>query len=341
MSISQLKELAELRRSGDISDGEYEARKARIFAELDRPRINLVRSVLLPAAFILLIFAVWAIGMPYWTAYQIQNAIERRDPASLSDHIDFDALRANWKETIRTTETGYDAEDNIFGEAGELLINNLATGFVDGLSDRKIAEGIIEEYLKPSSSSTGPEYNRTGFSTFHILAAGRMAVLELEGLSWKIVDIAKAPSSESTRPNGGKSPSSGQPTKAHADVPMSSPITSTDDPTYGNYCGGKWATFEGDWIFGLTILEDQTYRFDFLDGPSETGPYTFPNREGIVTGEGDYNFTLFCDESSARLVFVQDANEGDAAAFDDAYQMHRYTGTLEAFLAQNNVSITE
>lgn len=164
---------------------------------------------------LVLLVGVWAAG-PFLTVHNIRKAIDAQDTAALSQHIDFPALRANFKQQLDdqlARKVGADVQSSMLGAMAVRLAGSLTDGVVDMLATPAGLGALIEGrgLLKRATSDSitpadqgadsalrnaldGAKYRFHSPSRFTItlhpdsqdpLVVG----MTREGLSWRVTDI--------------------------------------------------------------------------------------------------------------------------------------------------------
>jgi hypothetical protein len=190
--------------------------------ELGNPVNTGTREVAIYAGIILVVViaGAWFYAAPYLTLNQIREAAQNGDVETLSDLIDFPALRESIKETLKATmlrEMAKEKEQNFFTALGTMvagaLIDPVVEGFVSPSGIASMTQGRRPSVEKNENKSESPgsqresdstiaskdqawssarmEYN--GFSKFLVRfpdeTTGRdsmILVLRRSGFSWKL-----------------------------------------------------------------------------------------------------------------------------------------------------------
>lgn len=134
--------------------------------------------------------AVWLWMSPSWTLAQMQNAAQSGDMATIDEHVDYDALRADLKTQIATRirETG--------GSQAAAVAMALASGAIDTMTTPE----AMREMIVGSVSDEGVmkvddiDITRTGVTEF--IAGSKTdsenpggVVFKLQGVTWRITGI--------------------------------------------------------------------------------------------------------------------------------------------------------
>lgn len=159
---------------------------------------------------VLLLAAICILGYvsagPFLTLQSIKSSIETRDMESLSDNVDFPALRQNLKDQLNAQLSS--AATNESDDWGSKLAAGFATLFTDklvdnfvtpaGLSNLLSGEKVVEG-AKPESSNLDNMFENMSFklkshNRFHVLVKGEnnetvTISLKREGLVWKLTNI--------------------------------------------------------------------------------------------------------------------------------------------------------
>ena len=162
-----------------------------------------------------LLLAVWASG-PFLAVHEMRKAVEAQDTAALSQHIDFPALRTNFKQQLDdhlVRRAGADAQSSLLGALAVRMAGGLTDGLVEVLATPAGLGALIEgrgllhhatgEGSDPGDSSahTGPsdplegaKYRFESLSRFTITLhpeSSRPLVVGMtrEGLRWRVTDI--------------------------------------------------------------------------------------------------------------------------------------------------------
>jgi hypothetical protein len=177
--------------------------------------------IIAPLALLALAYAAW----PAVSAWQLRSAVKARDLASIERKVDWPALRANLKQTVgaRLADKATDAELSTFTKA---LLRTLGPGVADVVIDTAVTPRTLAHVLAgrlmlseftPEKASTTPPTDkeleeaaasdplaprrlRWAFfespSRFRVEVADVkephrriVSVLELQGLSWRLVDV--------------------------------------------------------------------------------------------------------------------------------------------------------
>lgn len=94
------------------------------------------------AALVFLAFMVWQIINPYYTVYQIKQAVEQKSSHELAQHIDFALLKRNLKAQLQDKlEQKLSVRQNgsFFGS----LTYNIASQAIDGMLNRAVTPSSI------------------------------------------------------------------------------------------------------------------------------------------------------------------------------------------------------
>ncbi len=123
--------------------------------------------------YVLLLLILCAVGYvvaaPWLTAYQISDAVDRRDSVALAEQVEFDSVRQSLKQQLNSRvlrELGTDNKQNPFAALGASLANMM----VDGLLDTYMTPAGIERLMRgetpapgiPESSPPLPSGNEVG-----------------------------------------------------------------------------------------------------------------------------------------------------------------------------------
>jgi hypothetical protein len=164
---------------------------------------------------LVLLLGVWASG-PFLAVHNIRKAIEAQDTAALSQHIDFPALRANFKQQLDdqlVRRAGADVQSSLLGAMALRMAGSLTDGVVDmlatpaglgaliegrGLLKRVTSDGINpnENHVNtaPSDPLEGAKYRFQSPSRFtitlHPESEDPLVVgMTRDGLRWRVTDI--------------------------------------------------------------------------------------------------------------------------------------------------------
>lgn len=109
-------------------------------------------------------FAAAWLASPLWAAYQLTEAVERRDAEAISRHVDFPAFRASLKDQASArllsrleAETGLGGE---LGGLGRVLAPSLAPGLVSGLVDAAVTPDMVAAIIETGESPLTPDGRR-------------------------------------------------------------------------------------------------------------------------------------------------------------------------------------
>lgn len=97
---------------------------------------------------LLVVFAVvgWFFASPYWTLYQLKSAAQAQDIDTMVTYVDFDSVRSDLKEQLKTELT---KEFDPAGQTGfEALGVAIAMAAVDGLVEKMITPSTIKTVLE-------------------------------------------------------------------------------------------------------------------------------------------------------------------------------------------------
>lgn len=172
---------------------------------------------LLAAGLVILVvlLGAWASG-PFLTVHNIRKAIEAQDTAALSQHIDFPALRANFKQQLDdqlVRKAGANVQSSLLGAVALRMAGSLTDGVVDmlatpaglgaliegrGLLNRATSDQInpndIDAGTTPSDPLEGAKYRFQSPSRFtitlHPESEDPLVVgMTRDGFRWRVTDI--------------------------------------------------------------------------------------------------------------------------------------------------------
>lgn len=127
----------------------------------------------------------WYLASPWMALRQMKSAIERRDAAAVSEHIDFPALRENVKAELTTAmmaEASRRRVQNPLSAAGSALALAFAGPMLDAMiSPQGVAmmlkgkdEGLVPEAFRgKSSKDVDITRTYTGLNTFEVRLTSR------------------------------------------------------------------------------------------------------------------------------------------------------------------------
>jgi hypothetical protein len=156
------------------------------------------------------LFAIYVVGAPYLTVYQMRSAAENRDGEALSEHIDFPSVRQSLKDQMNAMmikEMSKDEmKDNPFAAMGVAI----AGVMVDKMVDAYVTPAGITQLMageKPSTKGHGDSSDGTkkkpfsnasmsyeSLSKFVVTVRGDTGtdgkfVLRRRGIDWKLTEI--------------------------------------------------------------------------------------------------------------------------------------------------------
>lgn len=164
---------------------------------------------------LVLLAGIWAAG-PFWAVHNIRKAIHGQDTAALSQHIDFPALRVNFKRQFddqMVRRAGADAQSSLLGAMALRMAGGLTDGLVDVLATPAGLGALIEgrgllhrisgrgddqadAYATPQTDDPleGAEYGFESISRFTITLHPEtenplVVVMTPEGLRWRVTEI--------------------------------------------------------------------------------------------------------------------------------------------------------
>lgn len=158
-------------------------------------------------ALVLALGAIAAIyfAWPFWSAYSIADAVQRRDAVALSRKVDFETLRVSLKQTIgeQTTvalanKSNADDADKAVSGFASLFAPMIVNGFVEGLvTPQGLAnliggsEGVnlVCRQCVKSVGFTGPTRFEIALGEAASKDALVIAVLEPSGFDWKLTQL--------------------------------------------------------------------------------------------------------------------------------------------------------
>lgn len=164
---------------------------------------------------LVLIVGVWASG-PFLAVHNIRKAIEAQDTAALSQHIDFPALRANFKQQLDdqlVRKAGADVQSSLLGAMALRLAGGLTDSVVDMLATpaglgaliegRGLLKRVTNDAIDPNENAVstgssdpleGAKYRFQSPSRFtitlHPESEDPLVVgMTRDGLRWRVTDI--------------------------------------------------------------------------------------------------------------------------------------------------------
>lgn len=164
---------------------------------------------------LVLLLGVWASG-PFLAVHQMRKAVEAQDTAALSQHIDFPALRANFKQQLDdhlVRRAGADAQSSLLGALAVRMAGGLTDGLVEmlatpaglgaliegrGLLHRVTGSGVDPgdsyAHTGPSDPLEGAKYRFESLSRFTITLHPEseqplVVGMTRTGLRWRVTDI--------------------------------------------------------------------------------------------------------------------------------------------------------
>lgn len=174
-----------------------------------------MKKWLLAALLILLALAGYAAAGPYLALHGISTAVQQRDTAKLSRHVDFPLLRVNLKAQLSdyvVRRAGPDMQSSLFGAAALGIASSLAGAGVDtlvtpvgigalmqgqGLWKRAVGDTVGgDAYAPPAPAEPLREARHRYESSSRFTATihtddGQplVFVLSRQGLRWKLTNI--------------------------------------------------------------------------------------------------------------------------------------------------------
>lgn len=157
-------------------------------------RIWIVGGVL-----VLALAAAWHFASPWWTLSQMRDAARAGDAAAFSEHVDYEALRADVKADL-AAQIGA-SDDGPGGAFGKAFATALMGPAVNALVS---PEGLALAFAGKGAAAEGeaqggavsvdeePVVNRTGLGSFRLEKKDRPGVglvFERRGLGWKLVGL--------------------------------------------------------------------------------------------------------------------------------------------------------
>lgn len=164
---------------------------------------------------LVLLVGAWAAG-PFWAVHNIRKAIEAQDTAALSQHIDFPALRANFKQQLdeqMVRRAGADAQSSLLGALALRMAGGLTDSLVDvlatpaglgaliegrGLLHRLTGGGVEPNdsyaHAQASDPLEGAKYGFESASHFTITLRPEtehplVVVMTRDGLRWRVTNV--------------------------------------------------------------------------------------------------------------------------------------------------------
>jgi hypothetical protein len=156
------------------------------------------------------LFAIYVVGAPYLTVYQMRSAAESRDGEALSEHIDFPSVRQSLKDQMNAMlikEMAKDEmKDNPFSAMGVAIVGVM----VDKMVDAYITPAGITQLMAGEKPNTREHGDSSGgakkkpfsnasmsyesLSKFVITVRGDTGtegkfVLRRRGIDWKLTEI--------------------------------------------------------------------------------------------------------------------------------------------------------
>ncbi|MCB5288471.1 MAG: DUF3426 domain-containing protein [Candidatus Cloacimonetes bacterium] len=164
----------------------------------------------------LVLTATYFIGSPYIAVYNIENSIKDNDPDKLSDNVDFQLLRQNFKDQLNfhfMKSAGETLKDHPFSAFGTAIASKFSEGLVDSLiTPYGILHFLQGNSIELASSSQNPSENKNiqskqlfyeasyklqGFNKFTISIPMKntqpvkniVFCLKRYGFNWKVTNI--------------------------------------------------------------------------------------------------------------------------------------------------------
>jgi hypothetical protein len=106
-------------------------------------------AVIIPL--ILILGVLWT--LPYWTLLSIGSAIVENDPLTLSEKVDFPALRGNLKEQIAKSSPKPKAGENSYSAFGRTFGSKMGEWVVDSVVKPDAVIVFAQEALKRSANA--------------------------------------------------------------------------------------------------------------------------------------------------------------------------------------------
>lgn len=174
-----------------------------------------MKKWLLAVILVLLVVAGYVVAGPYLALHSINNAVQQRDAAKLSRHVDFPLLRVNLKAQLNdyvVRRAGPNLQSSLFGAAALGIAGSLAGAGVDtlvtpvgigalmqgqGLWKRAIGDTVGgDTYAPPAPAEPLREARHRYESSSRFTATvysddGQplVFVLSRQGLRWKLTNI--------------------------------------------------------------------------------------------------------------------------------------------------------
>ncbi len=92
-----------------------------------------------------LIFGGYYVASPYYTLYQLKNAVEKHDTATLVDAVDFVSVKASIKDQLKTKlATELPDTNDEFALLGAVFATVMIDGLIDAVVSPKSMELLIQ-----------------------------------------------------------------------------------------------------------------------------------------------------------------------------------------------------
>lgn len=129
---------------------------------------------------VVVLLAVWVIGSPYWTLYQLKQAYDAKDTATINDYVDYPRVRQDIKAQLspiivekatRITQSPILQALNIQMD-GTAMVDKLVNQAVDNTITPDGVTNLITE-------QTAPDHNAQLLSGLMVVAMGKLNILDL------------------------------------------------------------------------------------------------------------------------------------------------------------------
>ena len=172
-----------------------------------------IRKITFLAAGFVVVLGTASYFSPYLTIYQMRQALVKKDARSLSDRIDYPALKSSLKATIQAQvlqQAGSQSQENPFGAMGMAMASQSATSMIDSMVSPEALEAILK--LNQNSSQAKEmqqeldkamadvQMNYESFNSFVVSSTMQSTtkpqirdkvdlVFHRDGLSWKLAGV--------------------------------------------------------------------------------------------------------------------------------------------------------
>ena len=304
MSASELERLAKLRDDGHLTEAEFKAYKRAALnptASSHNPTLRIFALILGVLAALL---ALWYVGSPRWTLYQIGQAIEQKDADKFGAYVNFELLAENLKERLMSEASAEAMEgDNPFAMLG--------IGMLEGMADKLLTKRTLVESLQnqlsqdvSSDLSMGTDFERIDFNNFRVRRSDDTIVyFARDGLAWRMSDIDRPANSN-------------QPVNAKAEDPIYS-----DEETFEEDLGDSYfapdeiiascdhAEWENAGLGIVVRVSSDSSRLSLTHGDDYAEDEYDVAKDGIYANLNGTDVRLFCHEMGATLTRLDTSEE--------------------------------